>query len=223
MATRKKKSALAIEPPDPKEKKLSPAQIAARLTWQLKGDLKNAQIAYLRVAVKLARIRDERMYVALKHKDMVSYGFAALKLGRASVYRYLRVYDWVLKEHKEWLEPHPKGYIPDLSDAIDAISIEKELAKKDLQSKKRAALEGLHKKALAGDLKDDDLKSFKRQSRSQKSDLDGLIARQRTLRNQTAKDAELTDAVAFMDSAIKVLENHRVLSTAGLIRTVTLT
>ena len=28
-------------------KPLSPAQIGARLTWQLKGDLKNAQIAFL--------------------------------------------------------------------------------------------------------------------------------------------------------------------------------
>jgi hypothetical protein len=219
---KKKQSALSVEPADPKEKKLSPAQLAAQLTWQLKGDLKNAQIAYLRVAVKLARVRDEKMYAALKHENMVSYAADELKLGRASVYRYLRVHDWVLKVHKDWLEPHPKGYIPDLSDAIDAMSIEDELAKKNLQTKKRTALKKLHKKALAGDLKDDDLKAFRSRSRSQKNDIDGLIERQRTLRNQTAKQPELADAVALMDSTLQVLENHRVLSTAGLIRTVTL-
>jgi hypothetical protein len=219
---KKKQSALSVEPADPKEKKLSPAQIAAQLTWQLKGDLKNAQIAYLRVAVKLARVRAGKMYADLKHENLEQYAKEELRLGRSSLYNYLRVYDWVLKNHKEWLEPHPKGFIPDLNDAIDAMSIEKELAKKNLQAKKRKTLTELHTKALDGNLKDDDLEAFRRRSLSQKNDIDGIIERQRTLRNQTARQRELADAVSLMDSTIKVLENHRVLSTAGLIRTVTL-
>lgn len=219
---KKKKSALSIEPADPKEKKLSPAQVAARLTWQMKGDLKNAQIAYLRVAVKLARVRDEKMYADLKHENMEQYAEVELKLGRSSLYNYLSVHDWVLKNHKEWLEPHPKGYIPDLNDAADAMSIEKELAKKNLQTAKRKTLKKLHEKALSGDLKEKDLEGFRRRSRAQKDDLDSIIERQRTLRNQTAKQRELADAVALMDSTIEVLENHRVVSTAGLLRNVTL-
>jgi hypothetical protein len=202
--------------------RLSPAQLAARLTWQLKGDLKNAQIAYLRVAVKLARVRDEKMYVDLKHEDMVSYAAKELRLSRSSLNNYLRVYDWVLKNHREWLEPHPKGFIPDLNDAIDAMSIEKELAKKNLQTKKRTVLKELHKKALAGELKEDDLEGFRRRSRSQKDDIEGLIEKQRSLRNQVAKLPDMANAVQHMDAAIGVMENHKVLNVAGLIRNVTL-
>ena len=32
---------------------LSPAQVANQLTWQLKGDLKNIQLSYIRAAVAL--------------------------------------------------------------------------------------------------------------------------------------------------------------------------
>ena len=52
-----------------------------------------------------------------------------------------------------WLQPKPKGFIPDLTDVDDLMWIENELKKANLSAEKRAALEGLDKKALAGDLK----------------------------------------------------------------------
>jgi hypothetical protein len=220
---KKKQSALSVQPPDPKEKQLSPAQLAARLTWQLKGDLKNAQIAYLRVAVKLARVRDEKMYVDLKHENMEQYAKEKLRLGRSSLYNYLRVYDWVLKNHKEWLEPHPKGFIPDLSDAAGAMSIEKELAKKNLQTAKRKTLKALHRKALNGDLKEDDLEGFRKRSAAQKSTIDAILEKQRSLRGQAAKEGLPAEVLAHMDAIIGILENHGLLSAAGFDENVTWT
>lgn len=84
----------AAKPKSP-SKPLSPAQIAARLAWQLKGDLKNAQIAFLRVGIKLARIRDEKLYSTLKHADMIHYAAEELRLSERTLYRYLQVHDWV--------------------------------------------------------------------------------------------------------------------------------
>ena len=54
--------------------------------------------------------------------------------------------------HKDWLEPHPKGFIPELNDTADLMWIETELAKKDLDPTKRAGLEELRKKAMNGQL-----------------------------------------------------------------------
>ena len=78
---------------------------------------------------------------------MESYAEERLRLGRASLYRYLGP-DWVLQSHKEWLEPHRKGFIPDLSDATNLMWIEHELTRKDLTAQSRAELEALRTKAL---------------------------------------------------------------------------
>ena len=134
-------------------------QEALEVTWTLKGHLKNAQIAYIRVGVLLAEVRDKKLYEALHHPDMESYAAERLHLGRASLYRYLQVHDWICEFHKEWLLPKAKGFIPDLADAADMIWIERELAKKDLDPKKKAALEELLKKALNGQLREGDLGS----------------------------------------------------------------
>ena len=44
---------------------------AGRITGQLLGHLKNVQIAYLRFAKLLARVRDEKIYEVLNHEDVV--------------------------------------------------------------------------------------------------------------------------------------------------------
>jgi len=47
----------------------SSAQRAVEITFVLKGHLKNAQLAYLRVAALLAKVRDESLFAALKHPE----------------------------------------------------------------------------------------------------------------------------------------------------------
>jgi transposase len=68
-------------------------QEALEVTWTLKGHLKNAQVAYLRVGVLLAKVRDKKLYAALHHPDMESYAAERLHLARASlsppVYKFL--------------------------------------------------------------------------------------------------------------------------------------
>ncbi len=45
-------------------------QEALQVTWLLKGHLKNAQLAYSRVGMLLARVRDEKLYAAIRHPDL---------------------------------------------------------------------------------------------------------------------------------------------------------
>src|SRR5689334_19240951 len=98
-------------------KSLSPAQRANQITFVLKGHLKNAQIAYLRAASMLAKIRDERLYAALKFRTLEDYAEDQLGLQRASLYRYLQIYEWARDHHPRWLAKHPEGFIPQLTDA----------------------------------------------------------------------------------------------------------
>jgi len=95
-----KKSATKSSAKDPKawEKGLTLCQIASRLTWKLKGELKRLQKSYLRVAEQLARVRDERLWAEMKnpkHPDIEDYAQKRLGLKRASLYRYLTAWDWV--------------------------------------------------------------------------------------------------------------------------------
>jgi hypothetical protein len=108
-------------------RKLSPAQRANQITYFLKGDLKRIQIAYIRAGAKLAQIRDEKLYRALKHATLEAYAQKRLGLGRSTLYRYLQIYDWVRKDHPGWLAERPKGFIPELTDAYGLMWIEKRL------------------------------------------------------------------------------------------------
>jgi len=87
----------------------SPAQRAVQITFVLKGHLKNVQVAYIRVAALLARVRDEKLYRALGHATMDDYAAARLGLQHAQLYRYLAVYDWIREFHRPWLARRPKG------------------------------------------------------------------------------------------------------------------
>ena len=87
----------------------NPAQEALQVTWLLKGKLKSAQMAYLRIGQLLAQVRDQKLYEDLHHEDMEDYADVRLNLGRASLFRYLQVYDWAVASHPEWLQPKPPG------------------------------------------------------------------------------------------------------------------
>ena len=141
-------------------------QQALQVTWLLKGHLKNSQLAYLRVGALLARVRDEKLYAALKHPDIESYAEQRLHLGRASIYRYLQVYAWVGASHPEWLQPKPKGFIPSLADAAGLIWIEGKLAGRGLDPARRAALEALRQKGLDSSLTKKEVSTFRRKGRS---------------------------------------------------------
>ena len=81
----------------------SPAQRAVQITFVLKGHLKNVQVAYIRVAALLAKVRDDKLYRALGHATMDDYAAARLGLQHAQLYRYLAVYDWIREFHRPWL------------------------------------------------------------------------------------------------------------------------
>jgi hypothetical protein len=199
--------------------KAPPADVkeALETTWTLKGHLKNAQIAYIRVGVLLAKVRDRKLYKALGHADMESYAKERLRLGRTSLYRYLQVHDWILEFHKEWLEPKPKGFIPDLADVADLIWIERELAKKDLDEKKRAALEELRKKALDGRLREGDLARWRRQGRQGEDAVKSFLSRLRLLRKRGSALATMPpEVISHLDAAIEILKNAHSLDAAGI-------
>jgi len=214
MSRARKKARKSGKPAAPR----TAVQEALQVTWLLKGNLKNAQLAYMRVGALLARVRDEKLYAALGHADIERYAEQRVSLGRASLYRYLQVYDWIAKCHPEWLKPKPKGVIPDLSDAAGLIWIEGELAKDNLDAKRRAALVELQKKALSGSLRQAELNAFRRQGRPARDALKAYLSKLRLLRERGTKLASMpAEVLAHLDSAIDILKNDRTLKLAGLI------
>ena len=194
----------------------TPAQEALEVTWVLKGHLKNAQISYLRVGGLLAQIRDRQLYQALHHKDMECYAEERLNLGRASLYRYLQVYDWAAEFHPQWLQPKPAGFIPDLSDATDLMWIEKKLADKDLHPETRAKLEELRAKGLEGKLRPRDLDAFRERSKPESDVLKSFLLKLRTLRRNGARLKEMPpEAISKLDGVIEVVVNAITTQKAG--------
>jgi len=183
-------------------------QTALELTWVLKGHLKNAQISYLRVGAMLRQVRDEKLYALLKHPDIESYATERLHLGRSSLYKYLQVYDWVAQYHKEWLEPKPKGFIPDLSDIADLIWIEQKLEEKNLDAKTISALEELRKKALAGELTKKDVRELRKRSSRGTDILKSILSQLRAIRRRSAEAVSMPgEVITHLDAAIGILKN----------------
>lgn len=194
-----------------------PAQEALQVTWLLKGHLKNIQIAYLRVGILLARVRDEKLYEALKHPDMEDYAEQRLSLGRSSLYRYLRIRDWVAGHHKEWLEPKPKGFIPDLSDIADLMWIENELAARKIAPARKAGLEALKTKALNGELRQGDLAQWRQQRQKGRDTLKTFASKLQGLRTQGSRLADMPpEVLSHLDVAVGILKNGRALAACGI-------
>jgi hypothetical protein len=202
----RKTATVAAKPDTPP----TPVQEALQITWLLKGKLKSAQIAYLRIGELLVQVRDRKLYAALKHADLEEYAFERLQLGRASLFRYLQAYDWVSKSYPEWLEPKPKGYIPDLSDVADLIWIEKELTRTDLAASTRAALATLQQKALEGKLKQSDLDAFRRKPVVNKEVIKTCLSKLRTVRRRFAELKSVPpEVITHLDAAISILNNAK--------------
>jgi hypothetical protein len=195
----------------------SGVQEALQVTWLLKGNLKNAQLAYLRIGALLVQVRDKNLYSALGHADMVDYAEQRLQLGKTSLYKYLKVYDWVSNSHPEWLQPKPKGFIPDLSDIADLIWIENELVKKDIVPEKRTNLQTLQKKALAGTLRQSDLVPLRRREHTGKDGINSFLKKLRLLRKRGSELASMpSEVISHLDAAIEILKNNDAIKIVGI-------
>lgn len=202
----------------------SPAQRAAQLTFLLKGHLKNARVAYIRAAVALAKVRDEKLWRTLRHPSMVDYAWKQLRLKESTLYKYLHVHDWLKKSHPSWLARRPKGFIPELSDVESLEWIEKHLGDADLDEALRKELERARGKALKGELSDREFRGLARRGRKKVTTLRSLLSRTRALRNEAAEVAKVPPkALVAYDEAIRAIESvlgstRRVARLAGLRR-----
>ena len=186
----------------------SSVQEALQVTWVLKGKLKSAQIAYLRIGELLAQVRDKKLFSELKHPSIEAYAQERLNLGRASLYRYLQVYDWVRESHPAWLQPKPKGFIPYLTDAVDLMWIEHALADRKLTREARTELDGLKAKALEGKLKDGEVDRFRQKGGRAPDGLKTFLSKMRVMRNRGSVLKNMpAEAVKLMDEPIEIIDN----------------
>ena len=203
----------------------SPAQRAVQITFTLKGHLKNVQVAYIRVAALLARVRDEKLYRALGHATMDAYAAARLGLQHAALYRYLEVYDWIREFHRPWLERRPRGFIPQLTDAYALMWIERRLQDPHLGDALRAQLEALRRKALAGQLTLREFQEVRRQGHAGAPPLRAALTSVRAVRRRLAAVPGLSAQIlGTLDTLIGELEaalatTRRIARLAGLPRT----
>jgi hypothetical protein len=184
----------------------TPAQIAIQVTFVLKGHLKNVQVAYVRAASLLARVRDEKLWQALKHATIEDYAAERLGLQRAALYRYLQIHDWLREEHPAWLAPRPKGFIPELSDAYALMWIEHRLRDPHLEESLRRQLEALRKKALVGRLTEREFRAVRDRGRVVVP-LRALVGRLRSLRRFASGVPKVPAAtLEALDAAIRSAE-----------------
>lgn len=200
-----------------KSEKQSLVWNALQVTGQLIGHLKNVQLAYIRVGAQLVRVRDEKLYEILKHPDLEDYAAKRLDLSKTSLYRYIRIHDWVAKNRPEWLLPKPKGRIPDLAEISDAIRIDDVLRSSKITPAKRQGLEELKQQTLDGKSPAGAVaKAVKKDSKV----YDSLKTFTSALRNLRRRGAALKgmppEVISYLDSAIGILTNENAVACAGL-------
>src|SRR6266404_3592320 len=208
-------------PPSPD---LHVLEMALQHEGDLHGHLKNVQVAYIRVAALLAKVRDDKLYRALGHTTMDDYAAARLGLQHAQLYRYLAVYDWIREFHRPWLARRPKGFIPELTDAQALMWIEHRLRDPHLSDGPRKELERLRAKALAGRLTLREFQEARQQGRRDTPPLRAVLralgaARRRLagIPGLSAKPLEALDAlIAEIEAA--VTSTRRIARLAGLPR-----
>ena len=184
---------------------LSPAQRANNIAYFLKGDLKNLQTAYLHAGAKLAQIRDEKLYLALKYPSMEEFAERRFGMRRTSLYRYLQIYDWARRRHREWFAKHPKGFIPELYDAYGLKWIEDRLDDPHVGPETRNELEILRKKALAGTLTQKELDAFRRHGEKRRDSLTAVAA---SFRADRRRLAALPDVAPGLVAEIDAFLDH---------------
>jgi len=207
----KRKKVGKAKTPDVKNRpatETTPVQEALQVTWLLKGKLKSAQIAYLRIGELLIQVRDKKLYAELKHVDMEEYARERLGLSRATLYRYMQAYDWVKCSHPEWLEDKPKGFIPDLSDIGDMIWMEDQLKRTSLAAVDRKGLEELMQKAQAGELRQGQLAAYRQKGGKTTETIATYLGKFQDLRTRSARVKGMPpEVIRFLDNAIEVLKN----------------
>ena len=193
------------------------AQTANQVTWLLLGGLKNIRKMYIQISVMLARVRDEKLYVALHYPDMEAYAHDRLNLGRSSLSNYLMIHDWAAKAHPDWLDPKVQGPNLDFSDVGDLMWIEKELTKPDISDSKQAKLLELQQKAMEGKLRQTEVRQLKRTPNTSRNGLKSLVSAVRTVRNRAKKLAICPpEAISHLDAAVEILSNDNALKVAGI-------
>jgi len=190
--------------------KAAATQEALQTTWLLKGSLKNAQLAYLRVGKLLSQVREKKMYESLNHVDIEDYAEKRLQLGRSSLYKYLQVYDWVGSNHPDWLQPKPKGYIPDLNDIASLMVVEKGLQQKNVSPKRRKQLQALKDKALAGGLTESEVRGLGKTSVAKVYTMKSFLSNLKALRKKVAGVSGMpAEVIAHLDAALSILNNEK--------------
>lgn len=191
-------------------------QQALQLTWELKGRLKSIQMYYLRIGAMLVRVRDERIFATLGHANIEEYAEKRLQLGRSSLYQYVNIYDWAKASHPGWLEAHPKGFIPELTDAGSLMWIDEQLKQANLGPDDRVQLEAMRKKALAGDLRQRELTEWRKKGKKVDT-LRSYLSKFRSFRIRCARITGMPPEVLnSLDDAIEILKNHQQVAQSGL-------
>jgi hypothetical protein len=178
---------------------------ALQTTWLLKGKLKSAQLAYLKIGELLVKVRDLKLDSALSHPSLEDYAEKRLKLGKSSLYRYIRVYEWVKASHPQWLADKPEGFIPELDDVAGLMWLDKELARKDLPEQDWKELTKLQEKALVGELRQRDLSAWSDRGKSTDTPR-SYVAKLTSLRKRCASVKGMPpEVVKCLDEAIAIL------------------
>jgi hypothetical protein len=191
-------------------------QLALQHTWLLKGQLKTIQMSYLRIGAMLVKAREDKMFATLGHADIEDYAEKRLNLGQSSLYQYIRVYDWAKAKHPEWLEKHPKGFIPELSDVADLMWVEEKLANPNLAGDTRSKLQALQAKALEGKLRQRDLREFRVKSKAGTDPMKALLSSLFTLRRRCLRLKDIPpEAISKLEGVIEVVQNAQAVRKAG--------
>ncbi len=179
---------------------------ATRINWLLKGQLKSAQLQYLRIGALLIEMRQKTLYDALGHASLEEYAEKRLRLRRSSLYRYIQVYEWVAEFHNEWLLPKPKGFIPELNDVADVMWIERKLKERDLTTQTRKELETMRTEALEGRLRDSELEVWRKRGGREENALKSFLQKLRLLRRRGAELKDIPkDAIIRLDESIEII------------------
>ena len=185
----------------------SPAQIASRFTYFLKGDLKRKEQLFILIAKKLVRVRAAKLWQTLKHASIEDYARKRLGLQKTSLYNYLQIHDWLKEFHPAWLARKPKGFIPDLTDSSALMWIEKYVRDQSPPDALRKELEAMRRKALTGALTDREFRALRNRLRGSVAPLRAMLNRMRALRRGADRVPRFPAAArAALDEAIRAVE-----------------
>ncbi len=112
------------------------------------------------------------------------------------------------ESHRGWLAKHPKGFIPELTDASGLKWIEERLEDEHLGAETRTELEVLRRKALEGKLTDRELKEFRNRGRKRHDTLGAIAASLRAIRRRAAGVGEFPPAaLRELDTLLDLLKS----------------